>query len=158
MSIICGALRWLRDYNTRLHENFKQKINNLENEAQKSSKDSQEVKDWFNAKTKEIELTRLLNTLKLEYNKIKEYDEKIEKLKAEKDAEEKKKVWKKNSIKKIKEADHDDELQMESIDEDELVLNDQNEYDYEFAESDEDEEDENKKYEPIKVGIKAYVP
>lgn len=92
----------------------------------------------------------MLHALKLEYKKLQEYDIKIEKLKTEKEVQERKKTWKKNHKKILDEAKPDVDLYSESI-EDDLILDEQNER-LDFQ-SDEDNEFEDEKYEPIKVEV-----
>lgn len=88
--------------------------------------------------------------VKLEYNKIQEYNAKIDKLKSEqKLVKEKKKFWKRGCDNKNIDNEDNNESISENIDEDELILNEQIN-DYLDVESDEDEDQENK-YEPVKV-------
>lgn len=142
LSIICGALRWLGDYNERLHKNLLEKIQKLEDEARKSMDDAAEVADWFSAKTREIELTRMLYAFKLEYNKLLEYDAKIEKLKTKQNCE-KRKMWKHQKTV--------EEPQLESVDEEELILEDFSVLSDTQQSDEEDEAEQERKYEPIKV-------
>lgn len=139
MSIICGALRWLKDYNKRIRERLFEKINKLEVEKQNCST---EVVDWLNTKAREIELTRMIYELKMEINRIEEYDAKLEKIKK---AERKKKRF------NFKDVLLKDELEQEIADEeDELTLDDPV---LNLDEESEEDEDSDKKYEPIKVKL-----
>lgn len=124
-----------------------EKINKLDEETRKYNKDSAELQDWFTAKTKEIELTRMLYALKLEYNKLQQYDSKIEKLKSESQAKTRKKKWKNTDV-----CD-ETKPEIETTDEEELVLEDGADI-LPQSQSDEEDEDEDKKYEPIKVFTK----
>lgn len=92
-----------------------------------------------------------MNTLKIELNTLQEYDAKIERLKSEKD--DKKKIWRKHDNKKI-----NDEVNLESFDEDDLVLNDQNDYLNLESDDEEDDDDEKKIYDPVKVFIAISFP
>lgn len=147
MSIICGAIRWLKDHNERAHSMLMKQINNLEGEKQKLS--TERAVDWLNANAREIELSHLLYRIKLEHTKIKEYEAKIDKLKN------RKKEKRNQSKQLLKQADNtaDSELEINCIDEDDIVLEDV----IVGAEFESEEEDENteEKYEPIKVKFQA---
>ncbi|XP_017769613.1 PREDICTED: putative ATP-dependent RNA helicase DDX11-like protein 8 [Nicrophorus vespilloides] len=145
LSILCGALRWLKDYNKNEFEVIKGNISeaNSEKDLLKASKD-----DWIASQAKEISITRKLNELKLESDKIENYYKKIEELKK------KKKKYKLDRSKYLKKAknveDEVDEFGEKKSDnlEDDLLL-------AEIVDVDEEEnEDEiEDKYAPVKIFI-----
>lgn len=134
MSIICGAIRWLKDHNHFEREQLKSGINKLEEEKGNISAGA----DWLEAQAKENELNRRINNLKLRDNKIEQYQKKIEKI-FNKKAELKKKKFKKKIESHPKDAAVDDD--------DDLVLN------ADCDESDEEPEDleDVDSYKPTKV-------
>lgn len=144
LSIICGALRWLRDHNEQLRRKLVESINELESEKQKLSSDTS---DWLNSQTKEIELNTVLTKVKLEQQKILDYDKKIESLKNK----QKNKKYN-NRVKKERSEPESEVLVNNDVDDEDLILEDLvpgiND------ESDEEEEDDNK-YRPVQVSCMA---
>lgn len=148
LSILCGAIRWLKDYNQHERKILQAKIANLENEKIKLDASTD---DWMSLQSKQIEINRVLDTLKLQYNKIIQYDEKISSLKEKYYSEKKsqKKFW----------------LQKENTDKDVDILSDSaqaSEEDLIFDEddlnkpedlSDNENDDDLNKYTPIKIFI-----
>lgn len=137
LSIICGALNWLVDHDEWERNRLSTQIKSLENEKQKLAS---ETTDWLCSQSKEMEVTRKLNSLKLDRNKITDYDFKIDKIKSRKKVKiERKKFYKKSDsdLKDIEEV---------SVEEEEDILLDE----ADVLEEDEEENEENK-YEPVKV-------
>lgn len=75
LSIICGAIKWLKDHKELEKEQLFNDIFKLETEKQNI-----EETDWLTAQTKEIAISKRLNELKLKESKIKEYEKKIQNL------------------------------------------------------------------------------
>lgn len=149
MSIICGALKWLLDYEelqkdeltsaiSELDEQIKQYINSTDN--------------WFYVQTQQIELNRKRQALQTKLNNIVQYEQKKNSLKERtKDVNSKKKdsstKFATSSAKDRSEIDKnsvDTNNEKESIEE-ELLLED-----VEHSESSEDE-DKEEIYENIKI-------
>lgn len=107
-------------------------------EANKQQKN--EETDWLTTQTKEIEISRNLNELKLKETRIKEYEKKIQDIKNLKEIESEKK------FRTLNEAI--DENTMASDIEDENILLDDIDIVQEYLS---DEEDLSNTYEPIKV-------
>lgn len=98
-----------------------------------------ETTDWLNSQTKEIELNVKLANLKLQQQKIKDYDKKIENLK---NKQKNKRGWKK--IEKNKELES---TEIENIDDDDIILEDL----VPGINDESDEEIEEDKYKPVQV-------
>ncbi|XP_044253892.1 ATP-dependent DNA helicase DDX11 [Tribolium madens] len=109
LSILCGAIRWLKDHNTYQRETLKSQIEELEIKKRQVSNNST---DWLSTQAQEIELTRQINELKIQQNKIDEYDKKIENLKKKKN--EKKFVKTKSLVVKEVNENEDDEIVLET--------------------------------------------
>lgn len=62
LSIICGAIKWLKDHNEHKKKLLSDQIAVLELEKEKFANEEQ---DWFTSQSKEIEVTRKLNELKV---------------------------------------------------------------------------------------------
>lgn len=136
LSIICGALKWLIDHNEWERNKLTTQIKSLESEKQKLSS---EITDWLCSQSKEIEVTRKLNSLKLENNKINDYDLRIAEIKNRKKVKiDRKKYYKKNDA-EVK------DLEETAVEEDDILLDEAD-----VVEEDEEEVEEHK-YEPIKV-------
>lgn len=138
MSIICGALKWLKDHNDLVHSNLEEKISELQLDKEKLQSSSN---DWLSTQAKEIELNRKLQEIKVKLARINEYDEKIEQLQ-NKVKTSKKKVW--EASKKAVEVN---DANVEE-NEDDLVLEDV----IPGAEEESDDESETEDaYVPVKV-------
>ncbi|KAB0799147.1 hypothetical protein PPYR_07027 [Photinus pyralis] len=139
LSIICGALHWLRDHNERERNELELQIQTIE-EA-KSKLDADKNNDWIKTQTEEIELNYKLNKLKLQQNSIADYDRRIAKLCSKKASSAPSK------FEKLSESVVDDEKITEKLEDDDLLLEDA------VVESDEESSDESdcNKYEPVKV-------
>ncbi|RZB39133.1 putative ATP-dependent RNA helicase DDX11, partial [Asbolus verrucosus] len=135
LSIICGAIRWLKDHNNREKNALKTRIDALELQKRNITSNSS---DWLSTQSQEIELTRQINELKIEQNKINEYDVRIEKLKKKKNDIKKKRLGKSELITVNERSDEDDEIVLD-------------------GQSDNEEEDcddeERNKYKPTKIFI-----
>ncbi|KAG5897915.1 hypothetical protein JTB14_014032 [Gonioctena quinquepunctata] len=148
LSIICGAIRWLKDRNEFERTSVSQEIAKVETEKQKVAS---ETTDWLESQAKERELTDKLNLLRIKESKISEYDQKIKKLNDVKDLKENKR-WKYRNRNKAKENDEltvdveEKHVEDEDILPEELAVTEDETYS-----SDEDEKDS--KYEPIKIFI-----
>lgn len=142
MSIICGALRWLKDHETRERFELNETVQLLKIEKEKLSSSGD---DWLSSQSQEIEITKKLQTLQLEINKIIKNDEKIAKLKSQKKYIEKNKFKsnEKKDIQKLESVNDENEEDIEFLLEDNIDLNLD-------VESDNDEEVEDA-YEGIKV-------
>lgn len=135
MSIICGALRWLKDHNLRERSCLEDKIEKLQREIDALAKDST---DWLSSQGKELEIKRVLNQFKIDRNKIVDYDSKIDKI----IARTKTKKNKQKTFKKVEKLDH---LIQENEEDD--VIDDIDANEESDEESDEDE------YKPVKIFI-----
>ncbi|XP_022912815.2 ATP-dependent DNA helicase DDX11 [Onthophagus taurus] len=145
LSIICGAIKWLKDHNVREREDLSNQIAELEEKKKVLDNDE----DWFNAQSKGIEINNKLRELQLKQSKILEYDEKINKL----FVESKKKNFK-NSLKKYSNNPNIDKKEIDDLndyqfDEDDLLINDVN---HDNSSSDE-EENQSNQYHPTKIFI-----
>lgn len=144
LSIICGALKWLKDHNELIHTNLEETINNLQLDKEKLQSSSN---DWLSSQAKEIELNRKLQEIKVKLTRLNEYDQKIEQLQ-NKVKTSKKKVW--DAPKKTVEV-NDANLEEN---EDDLVLEDV----IPGLEEESDEESENEDaYVPVKVSSKVFL-
>ncbi|KAI4463622.1 dna repair dead helicase rad3/xp-d subfamily member [Holotrichia oblita] len=142
LSIICAAIRWLKDHNERERRVVTEEIGLLESKKEELDK---EVGDWIKAQAEGVEITRKLNLLKLTNNRIVEYDKKIQTL-----SDKKKQIKKSKYIKtKIDLAEVEENTNVSQDDED-LVLDDALKNN--IKEESSDEEDENK-YKPVQVFI-----
>ncbi|CAG9766636.1 unnamed protein product [Ceutorhynchus assimilis] len=142
LSIICGALKWLKDQNSHRKRTLADQILLLDQEKQKLAADD----DWFTAQSKEIEVTRKLNELKIEEKVMLEYEEKIEKIKNNK--HETKINFKKSKTQQVvAETTEQDPI----IIEDEDILLDENIQDN--LDDEEEEADNKNKFRPIQIII-----
>lgn len=103
--------------------------------------------DWLSSQSKEIELTRMLNSLRIEQDKIKKYDEKIQKLKTIKETKFSKK---RKYFNKERNEDKNDlvDVSEKNIDDEDVLLE---EHLQNNEESLSDEEEEERNYHPVKV-------
>ncbi|KAF8771166.1 ATP-dependent DNA helicase DDX11 like protein [Argiope bruennichi] len=76
LSIICGALKWLKDYQTKQRKDLEQLI---------SEKTENTEDDWFNSFLEKHEKNKKILDAKEEYKFLTEYEEKIKRLKNSKD-------------------------------------------------------------------------
>lgn len=111
LSIICGAVRWLKDHNNYEREVLKLQIQELEEKKKQISTDST---DWITSQSKEIEITRQITELKIQENKIADYDKKIEDLKKKKNEIKKKKIIKTATLVSKEENENEDEIILET--------------------------------------------
>ncbi|KAF5308905.1 hypothetical protein FQR65_LT00605 [Abscondita terminalis] len=136
LSIICGALRWLKDHNERERNEITDNIKSIEKSI---SKLGSKTDDWITAQAEEIELTRKLNKLKIYQNNITEYDKKIDKL-SQKRKQKKHVVVDNTSLQAGSNFEEDeDEMLLEEVTETEEGVS--------------DEEDDREKYAPVKILI-----
>lgn len=142
LSIICAAIRWLKDHKERERNDLVDRIQLLEQEKGNSQKD---CSDWISAQAEEIEINKKLAKLKIESGCIAAYDKKIQTL------TNKKKQIKQNKYIQLKPNEIPFEQNSEGKeDDDDLLLDDlvPNLQDLDHDSS--DEEGENK-YAPVKV-------
>lgn len=133
-------MRWLKDHNESIRNHLQRKLSTLQEEKRKVSNESS---DWLSCQAKEIEITRKLHELKIEQDKISEYDKKIANLKDLNKEKVALKRWKANkklntNEKVLEEAlsEEDDNILLEEPSEEEIDKND---------------EDESQKFQPVKV-------
>lgn len=141
LSIICGTIRWMKDYTVAQRE----VLTEILQEYQIQKEKLKEVNSgWLALQSKEIEMNRKLDHIKLKLNKISEYDERITKI----FESVKNKLGKEFKFKdrKIKINNTVNELEItENIDDDMLIVDDI------VDESDDEDEDNDDEYEPVKV-------
>ncbi|GJQ82856.1 hypothetical protein Trydic_g2595 [Trypoxylus dichotomus] len=143
LSIICAVIRWLKDHNEKERNDLSDNINLLESEKEKLDK---ELTDWITVQAEGIEINRKLNTLRIENNKLAEYDKKMQLL-----SDKKRQVKKNKYVKpKMDEAIVEEDVFRNEGDDDDLVLEEILSSVVESELSDEENED---KYEPIQVFI-----
>ncbi|KAH1026433.1 hypothetical protein HUJ05_000103 [Dendroctonus ponderosae] len=145
LSIICGAIKWLKDFNNNSKQTLSAHIEALEQEKQNYAS---EEKDWFNAQSKGIEITRILNGLKIEQKQQIDYEQKIEKIRNE-NSKKKTKFFKKSNKETpaIPEEANQDNAEIEDED---ILLNEDTP-----VENDEDDEDSdvNATFQPTQIII-----
>lgn len=149
LSIICGAIKWLKDYNELKQNSLKDKIKELQQQIKELQSEST---DWLTSQSKEIEISRELHKLKLEDGKIEEYYKKINDLKRNK-----RKMLKSFSAFQGKEnksnnSNKTDDLKDENVpgvEDDDLLLDDI----VEVRNEDDIEEEIEEKYSPTKIYI-----
>ncbi|XP_050294645.1 ATP-dependent DNA helicase DDX11 [Anthonomus grandis grandis] len=155
LSIICGALKWLKDHDEHERQHLNDQITTLEEKKELLAIDET---DWFSSQSKEIEITGKLNKLKLEQRKIDNYDKKIENIRTE-GCKPKQFNYKKthsNSLlpqKGTKITNSEKEIEaISEIEDEDILLNEQTSQEPE--EEDDDEEDEtNDKFYPTQIII-----
>ena len=86
LSIICGALRWLKDHDASVRDSLVRRIHDLEEEK---SKLVEEAHDWLANQARKLEIDGKLRELKTEQKRIADHDGKIEVLKRERNVIEK---------------------------------------------------------------------
>ncbi|KAJ8975064.1 hypothetical protein NQ317_005781 [Molorchus minor] len=147
LSIICGAIKWLKDHDAFIRKQYEKRISNLEAEKQKFAFENS---DWLSSQSKEIEITHMLNSLKIEQSKIAEYDKKICDLKTLKETkfDKKEKFWKKSD--KIDMESNLPENEEKYLDDEDLLLE---ELDLKDQEPDLSDEEEENKHHPVKIYI-----
>ncbi|KAF5281968.1 hypothetical protein FQA39_LY00492 [Lamprigera yunnana] len=130
LSIICGALQWLKDHNKRERDDILSEMQSLQSALEKLVPDTT---DWITTQAQEIVLNRKLNELRRNHQLIEEYDKKIEKLRENRKT---KKELKRNKF-----------FQPEAV-EDDMLLE-------EVSDKIEEEHEENDtvKYVPVKIFI-----
>ncbi|XP_028139736.1 ATP-dependent DNA helicase DDX11 isoform X2 [Diabrotica virgifera virgifera] len=150
LSIICGAIQWLKDRQSFEKDNLSESISKLLKEKENFSKNST---DWLSSQSKEIEINFKLNTLRQEQSKILEYNKKLEDIKKLKQFNNRRKFIAKNkSVDKSKIEKSIENENNESVDDEDILL----EESLDVVEKNEepfDEDEENEKYEPIKIYI-----
>ncbi|KAJ8922586.1 hypothetical protein NQ315_007616 [Exocentrus adspersus] len=145
LSIVCGAIRWLKDHNTGIRDNLREKILKLETERQQVQVNNT---DWLSSQAKDIELTHLLNSLKIEHNKINEYDEKILKIKEQTSVRHRKRKY-------FRKVDNKDESKAETeiaesnTEDEDILLEESNPGEEDLS----DEEEDESKFRPVKIYI-----
>lgn len=149
LSILCGALKWLKDHNESIRNNLKLEIQVLSDQKANINANLEEDEDWISTQSKELDIAQKLNELQLESRKIDEYDKKIIKLKKRDTEIKAKKRFTQNS--KAKNGDLETNLikanDGDCEDDDNLLLE---ELDNKNEESDEEEAEEDK-FEEVKV-------
>lgn len=152
LSIICGALRWLKDHETRERSELNNTINSLKTEKEKLSASGDH---WLSTQGQEIEITRKLQQLQLTLNKLQQNDEKIAKLKCKKkvlESNNKKFVTKSDNLDVVKNDDalsNFDGEEMENKEDLEYLLEEVDQID----EESDHEDKEDSKYEGVKVNF-----
>ncbi|XP_044749872.1 ATP-dependent DNA helicase DDX11 isoform X2 [Coccinella septempunctata] len=146
LSIICGATRWLKDHNEAQRKVLSDLVEQYQVEKEKLSK---ETTDWLILQSKEIEISRKLDRIRFQLNKILDYEDCIKKIiQSVRNKEVNYKERKFQGMKRIK-SSLDESKITENIDDEMLVANEIE--DEIFEEEDEDEDDD--KYEPVKIYI-----
>ncbi|KAL3265964.1 hypothetical protein HHI36_010151 [Cryptolaemus montrouzieri] len=143
LSIICGAIRWLKDYNDNQRKSLSKLIVQYQSEKEALAKDSA---DWLTSQSKEIEITRKLTAIQLQQTRLLEYDMKMKKIQESIGIKKLKKFHKNEELKDKNIVDNPD---LADIDDEVMVLEEMVEED---AFSDE-EDKENDKFEPVKIYI-----
>lgn len=137
-------MKWLIDHNQNELDKRLEQIELLENEKKSFSTVST---DWLTSQTEEIKVTHKLNSIRLEYEKIVNYDNKIKEMyKNTKSKFTNKKISNRKVENKLAENDNDLE---ETDDTDDNMLLTETEDNVEEEEED-DSEDEDQ-YQPTKV-------
>nr|XP_023012292.1 ATP-dependent DNA helicase DDX11 isoform X4 [Leptinotarsa decemlineata] len=146
LSIICGAIRWLKDHNKFERECLCRTVANLEIEKQIIAS---ETTDWLASQAKEREITDKLHSLKIRQSKILQYDQKIEKLKKVKKSKDnqRRKYFSKSKPNNEDTENQQDERKVEDDD----ILPEDPDMNEDGYSTDEDEQDS--KYEPVKIFI-----
>lgn len=135
-------MRWLRDHNENERRSLDAQALKLEQE--KGLLVSGTV-DWIETQTQEIAITQKLRLLKLQQEKIKDYDKKIEKMYSKR----KDKQSKQKYIAKTVEKEELDKTPGENDNHEDDILLEEVAFGCEDQSSDEDESEE--KYQPVKV-------
>ncbi|XP_066150180.1 ATP-dependent DNA helicase DDX11 [Euwallacea fornicatus] len=148
LSIVCGAIKWLKDHNQQMKQDFIDKITLLENEKQMY--ENQES-DWFSAQSKGIKITQKLNELKIKEKKLLEYEDKIEKIKNQKEeiSFKFKKLHKSNTHSPVENLEPED---TSKIEDEELLLDEVSSNEKEHSDEEENE-DSNASYDPTQIII-----
>lgn len=138
-------MKWLKDHKEFEQTKLKNHITKLETEKELLAADTT---DWLVSQSKELEITRELNALKVSENGILEYNKKIQDIQDMKNDYSLKKKFHKILAHKLKKSDIvcDDNIK-EKCDEEDLLPEEETTHEKE-AESEDETED---KYEPLKV-------
>lgn len=144
LSIICGTLKWLEDYNEYERNRLPIEIELLEDEKIESNADTS---DWIQAQSETIRIQSKINELKIQENEITTYDKKIEKLfhnKSKKQERKHSRVFEKNSA-TVTNDQISSNVEEEILDEDILIQ------DNTRLLLEESEKEESTKYRPVQV-------
>nr|CAH7753344.1 unnamed protein product [Callosobruchus chinensis] len=146
LSIICGAIKWLKDHQKFELEQLKKEVSQLQSQKQELALSTT---DWLISQSKEIELTQQLYQLKLQATNIEEYNKKLDDIRKFKQSNLRKNWTKASTVtdksvnELVPEKAHDDNL-------DDLLPEDDTLNDKMVETKIEEIED---KYEPIKIYI-----
>lgn len=143
LSIICGAIKWLKDRQQFEHKYLKEKITKLEKQKQILGESTD---DWLISQSKEIEISKELNLLKFEESKLTQYEKKIQNFQSFKEKQMKLNLMN-SKFKKDVNVDIDVNEEKGDDDDDNLLPEESGD----FKDDSSDEEESTNKYEPIKV-------
>ncbi|XP_076257431.1 putative ATP-dependent DNA helicase DDX11-like protein 8 isoform X1 [Rhynchophorus ferrugineus] len=148
LSILCGAVKWLKDHQEYEKVSLHEKIEAL---ADKKKALSSDDTNWFETQSQEIEITRKLHELKIEQNTLIDYEKKIEKFK--KGNLKSVRVNSKKSNTKNKEpptANEDVKELSKDIEDEDIILEENNQ---DILSEEESDEDDITTYHPTQVII-----
>ncbi|CAG9861303.1 unnamed protein product [Phyllotreta striolata] len=145
MSIICGAIKWLKDRQTAEKTDIIEQCSKL----QQQKLNIPESTDWISMQSQKFKIDSEIMKLKQQESKIQQYEVKIQNIKKLKDNRLKTKLKYSNKTKNIETEDINNEP---SDTEDDLLLNEAASKD-ETNSSEDENEDESSVYEPIKIYI-----
>lgn len=138
LSIICGAIKWLKDHKQLEKQNLLDELAKCEEEK----KENAEANDWLSSQSKEIEISKRLNDLKLRLSRIQDYEKMLEDLRNhEKVASKSEFKFKTNVTIKDEDDGRDDS------DDENILIEDVNCIQDESS----DDDDSLQTYEPLKV-------
>ncbi|XP_055853974.1 ATP-dependent DNA helicase DDX11 [Episyrphus balteatus] len=89
LTLTCGALRWLLDHEALVKEELQQQINELTNEIKKLELEDNHATDWIESHFQTEKKKEQMVSLRKTFDIIKEFEKKIEDLKAKKSTEKK---------------------------------------------------------------------
>ncbi|KAL1505317.1 hypothetical protein ABEB36_004910 [Hypothenemus hampei] len=150
LSLLCASLKWLGDNNAKEKQSISEEITRLNLLKQEYVKEEQ--RDWFSAQSKEIEVTRKFNELKLEEMKMLNYEMKIDKIRNRQKKHERKGYKNKSNS---KESTKNEELCEENsmkVDEEDMLLSEGIDG-KEDSSDDEENTDPNNTYQPVQIII-----
>ncbi|XP_059621141.1 ATP-dependent DNA helicase DDX11 [Phlebotomus argentipes] len=87
LSLLCGALTWLRRHEERLKEDLRLKLKDLQHTIAEEEKNSSSSCDWIDSQYATIKLKEDLTSQKQLLDKILEYEKRIEAIRAKKGKE-----------------------------------------------------------------------
>ncbi|KAK9875672.1 hypothetical protein WA026_009468 [Henosepilachna vigintioctopunctata] len=146
LSIICGAIRWLKDHNDHQRKSLSKMAEKYQQEKESLGKDST---DWLNSQSKEIEINEKLRLIKLQSDKIIEYEERMSNLKKSLQNTSKKKYFRSNKSIVYQPDDIGNKENLDGIDDEMLLFDDKEVQD----DLDDLEEDKADIFEPVKIYI-----